>query len=453
MSAPTGNRAVALVLVCMSAAAGAQVGPLDTTFGDGGMRHYGFQAVSGGVHDRAVVACSAADGTLTVVGTASSERRIVTMRLKRDGSYDTSFSGDGKESFDLPGSYADFTPGACQADGHLVVARSLTAPDGEQSLQIFRVLKHTGLPDPGFGSGGVVSVDLDQWASGLGKEEMPLGVNQLPNGDLAVSGRATLAGGGTRGFVVLLNAAGTGRAVRVLDEPARTATTVVESPDARLWVFGQLDGAGGAYRATVQRNSLAPESLTPMPAPAGETLWVGAGRSVDAQTVVLAASRGPAPAYDGWPALIVFRASGATLRSLPMPALDGQQLVMSPQFGSSGVTVLPQRRVLYGGTVHRYGDTARIGLHFAMAEIGSAAAGDRIDTTFAIGGAQTAAFRPPAPGCSGQTPYHAPGRLTLWGQQPVFVGAADAACAVPGAGEDYLVARIQVDPIFADGFD
>jgi hypothetical protein len=48
---------------------------------------------------------------------------------------------------------------------------------------------------------------------------------------------------------------------------------------------------------------------------------------------------------------------------------------------------------------------------------------------------------------------HRLGRLTLWGTEPVFVGSVNANCVVGGAGEDYLVARIQVDPIFADGFD
>lgn len=444
----------ALALGAVSLLAAAHDGPLDPTFGDGGIRHYGFQAVAGGAHDRAIVACSAANGTLTVMGRASSDRRIVTIRLNRDGSYDPSFSGDGKESFDLPASPAEFTPGLCQTDGHLVAARPLTAPDGEQAVQIFRVLKHTGLPDPGFGSNGVVVVDLDQWVPGLASEEMPLGVNALPNGEIAISGRATLAAGGERGFVILLAANGELRRVSVFDNlRSRTAMTTIEAPDGRLWVFGQNGRVNGSYRATLNRTTLAWEAVLEQVAPAGETSWVGTGRALDTQTVVLAVGNGPSPAYDASPALVVYRADTVSVVALPPPQLGVQALAVSARWGHHGVTVLPQRRVLYGALVHRPGESNETGVHFAMAQIGSSAAGDGLDPTFGQGGAQTAAFRPAAPGCVGQRPAHRAGRLTLWGQQPVFVGAVDASCLGAGAGEDYLVARLQVDAIFANDFD
>ncbi|WP_313918709.1 hypothetical protein [Tahibacter sp.] len=442
----------ALALGGAAALAGAHEGPLDTRFGDGGMRHYGFQSVAGGNMDRAIVACSAANGTLTVVGRASSDRRIVTMRLLRDGSLDTNFSDDGKESFDLPGSVAHFVPGLCQTDGHMVVARPLTAPDGEQNVQIFRVLKQTGLPDPGFGSGGVVVVDLDQWIPGLGSEEMPLGVNALPNGDIAVSGRTTRAAGGERGFVILLAADGQIRRVAVLDNVrSRTAMTTVEAPDGRLWVFGQNGRVAGAYRATLNRETLAWETvLEQLPLP-GETIWVGAGRAVDAQTVVLAVSAGPSPAYDGRPELVIFRADTVSVLALPPAQLDGDSLWITSRWGDHGVTVLPQRRVLYAAPARQLGTGGGVGVHFAMAEIGSTAGGDRVESSFGINGAQTAAFRPDNGNCVGAE--HRLGRLTLWGTEPVFVGSVNANCIVGGAGDDYLVARIEVDPIFADGFD
>lgn len=433
----------------------AHIGPLDLSFGDAGMRSYAFQPVAGANHDRAIVACPMTDGTLMVMGTASDQRRIVTVRLLPDGDHDARFSTDGKESFDLPATYTEFVPGLCQPDGHMVAARPLTATGGEQSLQVFRVLKHTGLLDPGFGSAGVVALDLDQWLPGLALTESPLGVNALANGDIAVSGYATLAAGGERGFVALLAANGAVRAVALLGNVAsRQVTTVVDAPDGRLWAFGMNGRINGAYRATLNRNSLAWEGVLEYAAPAGRSVWVGAGRAVDAETVVLASSTGPSPAYDGWPQLIVFRAGQVSVRSLPMPGLDGEQLAINANFGAHGVAVLPQRRVLFAAAAHRYGGAGgTVGIHLAVALIGSTPQDDLIDDGFPVSGTPTTAFRPAAPACATQLPGHEFARLTSWLGRPVLVGSVAAPCLGNGQGLDYLVMRVQIDALFADDFD
>jgi hypothetical protein len=446
--------AALLTSLCAAGAALAHVGPLDPTFGDGGMRHYGFQAVNGLAGDRAIAACAGANGTLTATGAASSGQRIVTVRLRENGDYDTSFSDDGKASFDLPGTPSDFTPGLCQSSGHLVVARSLTAGDGEQNVQIFRVHREDGLLDPGFGNGGVVAIDLDQWAGGLGKEEMPLGINQLANGDIAVSGRVTLAAGGERGFAIVLGNDGSVRGVTVLSNiRSRTATTVSDAPDGRLWVFGQNGRVNGAFRATLARDTLAWEAVLEQLAPAGYTTWVGSGRVLDANTVVLGSTTGPTPGYEGVPQLIVFRAASVSVLLLPAATLDGQAYGLTARFGVNGVTVLPRRRVLIASLAHPPGTGPDAGVHFAMGEIGVDASGDRIDPRFGTGGAQTAAFRPAVPQCTAVRANHRFGRLTLWRGRPAFVGGVDASCTAPDTGEDYLVARIRTDDIFADAFD
>jgi hypothetical protein len=446
--------ALLFTFLCGGDPAVAHVGPLDPVFGDGGMRNYGFQAVNGQAVDRAYVACQGPNGTLTITGAASGWQRIVTVRLRDNGDYDTSFSDDGKQSFDLPGTLAEFTPGLCQADGHMVVARSLTAPGGEQDLQIFRVRKDTGLLDADFGNGGVTAVDLDQWIPGLGAEELPLGVNQLGNGDIAISGRVTRAQGGERGFVVLLAANGSLRRAAVLDNViSRTATTVVDAPDGRLWAFGQNGRVNGAFRAVLHRDTLAWEGVLEQQAPAGNTTWVGNGRAVDAQTVVLASSTGPTPAYAAPPQLIVFRAASVSAFVLPIHPVGGQATGVNARFGLQSVTVLPRRRVLLGAHATRPVTPTDVGIHFAMGEIGMDAAGDRVDTTFGQDGAQTAIYRPAVAACNAPSLTHRYGRLTLWRDRPVFVGAVDAACLGTGASEDYLVARIQTESIFADGFD
>ncbi|HSX58993.1 MAG TPA: hypothetical protein VLF18_02225 [Tahibacter sp.] len=433
-----------LALAMAAATSAAHEGPLDPSFGDGGMRAYGFQAIDGGNSDQAIVGCATANGTFTVMGSASSERRIVTMRLLKDGSIDTGFSADGKESFVLPGTYTHFAPGLCQPDGHMVAARSITAPDGEQHLQIFRVLKHTGQLDEGFGNAGVVTIDLDQWIPGLDKEEMPLGVNVLANGDLAVSGRVALRTDEERGFVVLLGADGSVRRVAaVANLRSRTATTVVDAPDGRLWVFGQNGRIPGAYRATLNRTTLAWEAVLEYRAPANQWAFVGNGRVVDAQTVVLAAGATPMGTWNTWPQLIVFRAASVSAISLPLPVLDEKVLYVDATFGGQGVTVLPGRRVLFAATAEDVSINTELGVHFAMAQIGDDAGGDRIDPSFGIAGAQTAAFRPRSPACASEPPLHYYGRLTLWLDRPSFVGSVYADCDGNGSGSDYLVMRLR----------
>ncbi|HSX58995.1 MAG TPA: hypothetical protein VLF18_02235 [Tahibacter sp.] len=432
----------------------AHEGPLDPTFGDSGMRNYGFQAVNGALIDRAYVGCPGPDGTFTIVGAASGWQRVVTVRLRDNGDYETSFSDDGKQSFDLPATPAEFSPGACQADGHVVVARAITAPDGEQNLQIFRVLKSTGLPDGSFGTGGVIGIDLDQWIPNLAKEELPLGVNQLANGDIAVSGRVVLAVGGERGFVVLLAANGSLRRAAILDNlRSRTATTVVDAPDGRLWAFGQNGRVNGAYRAVLNRDSLIWEGVLEQQAPPGYTTWVGNGRAVDGQTIVLASSSGPTPAYSAPPQLIVFRGDSVSAFTLPIAPVGGQGIGVVARFGLQGVTVLPRRRVLFGALAMYAANNTDVGIHFAMGEIGTTSADDRVDTMFGDNGAQTAIFRPTANACNIPSRTHRYGRLTLWRNRPVFVGGVDASCLGTGAGEDYLVARLQTDDIFAGAFD
>jgi hypothetical protein len=430
----------------MTATAAAHEGPLDPSFGDGGMRAFAFQTVNGGNADRAIVGCPTANGTFTVMGTASHEQRIVTMRLLKDGSLDPGFSTDGKESFDLPGTYNHFAPGLCQPDGHMVAARSVTAADGEQHLQIFRVLKHTGQLDLSFGTGGVVTIDLDHWIPGLDKEEMPLGVNILGNGDLAISGHLTLRGGGHRGFVVLLAANGNlKRAAAVENVRSFNATTVVDAPDGRLWVFGQNGRIAGAYRATLNRATLAWEAVLEHRAAPNQRIIIGNGRAVDAQTVVLAAGAAPAGTWKGWPQLVVFRASSVSALSLPLPVLDEKVLYVDFVPGLQGVTVLPGRRVLFGSLAEDLSSDKSLGIHFAMGQLGETAASDRVDTAFGIAGAQTAAFRPGNPACASNPPLHDFGRLTLWLDRPTFVGTVDAHCDGNGTGEDYLVTRLLSD--------
>lgn len=420
---------------------------LDPAFGDGGLRHYGFQPVSGGNNDQGVVACASANGTLTAAGIASNSRRVVTIRLHANGGYDPAFGVDGKASFDLPGTFSGYIPGLCQPDGNLVLVRTLTGQDGEQALQIVRVLKQSGQPDPSFGSNGAADIDLDSWIPGLGQRETPLSVNALPNGDLAIGGDAQLADGSSRGFIALLRADGSVRTVQALAN-LRSANVyaAVQAPDGRLWAFGRNGRISGVYRATLNRDSLAWEGVLEYAAPPGYVYALGPARPVDADTVVMPAatvSQNPGAA----PQVIVFRANSIT--ALPLPGPPAGYLAS----GDLGLTVLPGRRVLLSSLASTSGSNSRSAIHFATARIGYDTDGDRLETQFGDGGTQLVSFRAPDPACATVVPLHSFLRLTLWDGLPVLAGGVLQNCQGGTDALDYLVGRLRPDYLFGDGMD
>ena len=74
------------------------------------------------------------------------------------------------------------------------------------------------------------------------------------------------------------------------------------------------------------------------------------------------------------------------------------------------------------------------------------------DPSFGNGGVQVGGFAPAVAGCS-PAPTQWLHRLTQWQGRPAFVGKADARCVDSGAGEDYLVGRVETNYLFADGMD
>src|SRR4029450_4467005 len=102
-------------------AAAAQVTPgdLDASFGGAGLVSTDFGGGEGG----SGVAVQA-DGRIVVAGSGDGDFAVA--RYNADGSLDTSFSGDGKQTTDLGGS-DDGRAVAIQADGRIVVVGSSNA--------------------------------------------------------------------------------------------------------------------------------------------------------------------------------------------------------------------------------------------------------------------------------------------------------------------------------------
>lgn len=416
---------------------------MDTRFGDGGFAHYGFQAVNGQEGDAARVGCPGPGDTFVVVGAASGGQRIVTVRLRPDGSLDNTFSDDGKESFDLATNSTDPAASVCLGQsGDPVLAGTVVVGAGERNLRVVRVGRDTGLPVAGFGSGGVVDLDLDAHLPGLGGDEVPLGLNALPDGDLAISGYVTLANGGTTGFVALLNASGQLRAATLTT--CWMQTSVLESPAGALWAFGSA--GNGACQLTLDRNTLVQNGR--LVNNLGVTLRAGAARAVRPGTVVMAAAI-QAP-YGYRPALAVFRETGVSVLGLPAPILNGSGTSLSAIPGVHGVQILAGGRVLFGGTLQQTANTS--GEYFALARIGRSAADDRSETYWGHGGARSAQFLPNTSACNSAPPHQEIYRMTLWQGRPTFVGRVETQC-FENAGADYFVGRVDTDYLFADGLD
>jgi uncharacterized delta-60 repeat protein len=119
------------------------------------------------------------DGKVLVAGNAAGSQMMTVTRLNRNGSFDTTFSGDGTASVDI-GPMADLAGDAVlQPDGKIVVAGS-TQGDG---FGVAR-LNPDGSLDPSFGDAGKANVNFSVAAFGLA-------ATRQSNGRIVVAGQTT----------------------------------------------------------------------------------------------------------------------------------------------------------------------------------------------------------------------------------------------------------------------
>ncbi|HXE99728.1 MAG TPA: delta-60 repeat domain-containing protein [Solirubrobacterales bacterium] len=150
--AALGSLAGVLLLLAAAAAAPAQAAPgdLDVTFSGDGKQRTDF--LTG--ESRAAAVVRQPDGKIVAVGESHSDFAIA--RYNTDGSLDTSFSGDGRQVTDFAG--FDRANGvALQADGKIVAVGSTTAAGGNFALARYNP---NGSLDTTFSGDGKQTTDL-----------------------------------------------------------------------------------------------------------------------------------------------------------------------------------------------------------------------------------------------------------------------------------------------------
>ena len=150
---------------------------------------------------------------------------------------------------------------------------------------------------------------------------------------------------------------------------------------------------------------------------------------------------------------MIYRTGGKIYLPLPDASLPGETVTLTSTYALQSAVALPGNRVLAAIAISRVGESTERGMHLAMAQVGPAIGSDGVDSTFGVGGAQTAAFRVSGSGCQEPLVAQDFSGIALWRGAPTLVGKVDAGCVNDGSGLDYLVARVGVDRLFANGLD
>ena len=165
-------------------------GTLDATFGTGGIVRT--DVVPAGPGSRFEEVLQQPGGRLVGVGTVSAYSTtggdIALVRYEADGSVDPSFGSGGIVVTDVAGRADRAVAAAIQTDGRIVVAGSTRAGVSDSDFLVLRY-DSDGAPDPTFGTGGVVQLDL------AGQYEQAFDVLLVPGGRIVLVGSSGTAPG------------------------------------------------------------------------------------------------------------------------------------------------------------------------------------------------------------------------------------------------------------------
>jgi uncharacterized delta-60 repeat protein len=202
-------------------------GLLDPTFGTRGKRVVRF----GGEEESAFGAALQPDGRILLAG--DSDFRVAVARLNPNGSFDTTFSGDGKLLFSW-GAISRATAVLVLPNGKILVS-GFSGPEGG-NVQVAR-LTANGALDTTFGTGGKTPVDF-------GGDDFGTAMARQANGRILVAGRSTTAGA----IVARLRTNGTldpdfGGDGRVTLPGGGSLSAVLVQPDRKIIVAGNASGS------------------------------------------------------------------------------------------------------------------------------------------------------------------------------------------------------------------
>ena len=211
-------------------------GLLDTTFGSRGKRVISF----GGEEESAFGATLQPDGKIVLVG--DSDFRVAVARLNPNGSFDTTFSGDGRTTFSW-GAISRATAVLVLPNGKLLVS-GFSGPEGG-NIQVARLMPNGAL-DTTFGTGGKAPIDF-------GGDDFGASIARQANGRILVAGRsvptttgAVVAVGG--GVVARLRTNGTldpdfDGDGRLMLPGGGSLSAVLVQPDRKILVAGNAMGS------------------------------------------------------------------------------------------------------------------------------------------------------------------------------------------------------------------
>jgi uncharacterized delta-60 repeat protein len=166
-------------------------GLLDDSFPGGGADGDGRLELDLGGADAAQDVQLQPDGKIVLVGTGNATQDVAVVRLRQDGSFDSTFAGDGVVNVNLGGADVG-NAAALQVDGKIVVAAASTGPGSNVVIR----LGPSGARDTTFGDDGVQVVRF----AGGGSQARGLA--------LQPDGRLVSAGGNVFGDVAVARVQG-----------------------------------------------------------------------------------------------------------------------------------------------------------------------------------------------------------------------------------------------------
>ncbi|MXN91620.1 T9SS type A sorting domain-containing protein [Flavobacterium sp. Sd200] len=157
-------------------------GSLDTTFNNTGILLFGF----GSQEDRGYDIALQPDGKILMTGDSftGSTRDIALARINSDGTFDTTFSEDGKLTLEIAGDNDQARAVAVQQDGKIVVSGYTYQPGILYSKFLTVRFTSTGEIDSTFGTNGIVTVDI------ASHNDMAYDMIIQPDGKIVVAGES-----------------------------------------------------------------------------------------------------------------------------------------------------------------------------------------------------------------------------------------------------------------------